>query len=323
MPKISVIIPVYGVENYIERCAKSLFEQTLDDIEYIFIDDCSPDKSLDVLMNVIDLYPHLKSNIVIIRNSQNLGPSATRNKGFEVCSGDYVICCDSDDFLEKNAYELMYTEAVKEQAEIVSCGMCGGGSVYEGVALFNSLESIARESLYDITKIEGVLYSSACNKLVKRELLKKHSLGFHEDVKMWDDLFLVFRMRYYAQKTAIVNLPLYHYVERENSIIKTNFIEKSRSQIKCAELIESFIKEHNEYSSFERVIEFLKFRARDILFQDEYIETWIKEIKNSRVIFFIPFYGIMRTMLYCFVKFGGIKAWNLLKTYRKIKNSIL
>ena len=231
MPKVSVIIPVYGVERYIERCARSLFEQTLDDIEYIFIDDCSPDNSLEVLTNTIEQYPMRKSKIIVLRNSSNLGPSATRNRGLETCSGDYVIFCDSDDFLERDAYLLLYNKAIQTQADIVACGMCGEDNSPKGVALFASEDSLSKESLYDITRLEGALFSSSCNKLIKRDLFEQHSIRYHKDVKMWDDLFLEFQLRFFAKKTEIVNLPLYHYVERENSLVKSNVIEKTASQV--------------------------------------------------------------------------------------------
>ena len=81
MPKVSVIIPVYGVEKYIERCARSLFEQTLDDIEYLFIDDCTPDKSVDILKHVLEEYPQRKSQVVIHRMEKNSGQAAVRKWG--------------------------------------------------------------------------------------------------------------------------------------------------------------------------------------------------------------------------------------------------
>ncbi len=105
MPKVSVIIPVYGVEKYIERCARSLFEQTLDDIEYLFIDDCTPDKSIEMLKQVLEDYPHRKPQVVIHRMEQNSGQAAVRKWGMQNAIGDYVIHCDSDDWVELTMYE--------------------------------------------------------------------------------------------------------------------------------------------------------------------------------------------------------------------------
>ena len=96
MHKISIIVPIYNVEQYIERCARSLFEQTYDDIEYVFVDDCSPDNSLNILYEVLNDYPHRISNVKIIRHIENKGLTAARNSGLEVATGDYIAHCDSD-----------------------------------------------------------------------------------------------------------------------------------------------------------------------------------------------------------------------------------
>lgn len=121
MPKVSIIIPVYGVEKYIERCARSLFEQTLDDIEYLFIDDCTPDKSVEILKRVLEEYPHRKSQVVIHRMEQNSGQAKVREWGMRNARGEYVIHCDSDDWLDVHMYEEMYNKAIEEDADVVVC----------------------------------------------------------------------------------------------------------------------------------------------------------------------------------------------------------
>ena len=102
MPKLSVVIPVYGVEKYIERCARSLFEQTLDDIEYIFVNDCTKDRSIDILNEVINDYPARK-----------------QQSGWQVATGEYIANCDSDDWVALDFYEIMYNEAIEKNADMV------------------------------------------------------------------------------------------------------------------------------------------------------------------------------------------------------------
>ena len=125
MPKLSVVIPVYGVEKYIERCAISLFEQTLTDVEYIFVDDCTPDSSIDILNIVIDRYRDQllkdKKRILIERMEKNSGQAAVRKRGIELCSGDYVIHCDSDDWVDKDTYRLLYEKAIEGDYDMVRC----------------------------------------------------------------------------------------------------------------------------------------------------------------------------------------------------------
>ena len=104
--KVSVIIPVYGVEKYIERCAISLFEQTLDSIEYIFINDCTPDKSIDILKGIIAKYPKRAPHVRILNMLRNSGQAAVRITGLKNTKGNYIAHCDSDDWVDKNFYEI-------------------------------------------------------------------------------------------------------------------------------------------------------------------------------------------------------------------------
>lgn len=143
MSKVSVIIPVYGVEKYIERCVRSLFEQTLDDIEYLFIDDCTPDRSIDILKQVLEEFPHRKCQVVIHRMKQNSGQAKVREWGMRNATGEYVIHCDSDDWVETDMYRLMYDEAKRIDADIVMCG-------------------------YKVTDGQTVLVSLITNRLIRR-----------------------------------------------------------------------------------------------------------------------------------------------------------
>ena len=119
--KVSVIIPVFNVRNFIERCARSHFEQTLEDIEYIFVDDASPDDSVDILKACIERYPERKEQVRILVHEQNQGLPAARNTGLAVATGEYVFHCDSDDFVEKDMLEEMYGAAKEKDADMVYC----------------------------------------------------------------------------------------------------------------------------------------------------------------------------------------------------------
>lgn len=121
MSKVSVIIPVYGVEKYIERCARSLFEQTLGDIEYLFIDDCTPDKSIEILKKVLEEYPQRKSQVIIHHMDKNSGQAAVRKWGMQNATGDFVIHCDSDDWVDTDMYRAMYEKAIEENTDVVVC----------------------------------------------------------------------------------------------------------------------------------------------------------------------------------------------------------
>ena len=100
MPAVSVIVLVYKVEKYIERCARALFGQTMEDIEYVFVDDCTPDASMEMLERVLDEFPQRRSRVKVLRNDVNRGRAYSRRRGVGAASGEYIIHCDSDDWPE-------------------------------------------------------------------------------------------------------------------------------------------------------------------------------------------------------------------------------
>mgnify|MGYP000541624267 CR=1 FL=1 len=112
-PLVSVIVPIYGVEPYIEKCARSLFEQSLENMVFIFVNDCTPDKSVEILRQVIEDYPRRYLQIQIIEHEENRGLAMARNSGLLIAKGEYIIHCDSDDWVELDMYEEMYEKAMK------------------------------------------------------------------------------------------------------------------------------------------------------------------------------------------------------------------
>ena len=115
---VSVVIPVFKVRNFIERCATSLFEQTLEDVEYIFVDDASPDDSIEILKECLERYPKRKAQVQILTHEQNKGLPAARNTGLAVATGEYVFHCDSDDWVESTMLEDLYVTAIQNSADI-------------------------------------------------------------------------------------------------------------------------------------------------------------------------------------------------------------
>lgn len=109
---VSVIIPVYNVGKFIERCARSLMEQTMDNVEYIFVDDASPDNSIQILQKVLADYPNRRDNVRILTHAENKGLPAARNTGLAVATGEYIFHCDSDDFVEPDMLEQLYGKAI-------------------------------------------------------------------------------------------------------------------------------------------------------------------------------------------------------------------
>lgn len=210
-PAVSVIVLVYKAERYIERCARSLFGQTLQDIEYVFVDDCSPDGSMDVLERVLEEYPARRGQVKILHNDTNRGQAFSRRRGVEASSGDYIIHCDSDDWPELEMYARMYAKASGENLDMVVCPM-------------RRIFPDHVEPLPDAVGTDDLLESLLCldihhyllNKLVSRRIYEA-PLAWPEN-NMCEDTALVIQLAYYCRSYGFVSDMLYNYCYYPDSI---------------------------------------------------------------------------------------------------------
>ena len=120
-PKVSIVVPIYNVAQFIKKCAHSLFTQSFEDIEYIFVDDCTPDNSIELLNQVLLSYPQRKDSVHIFTHEHNKGLVATRQTGISHAKGEYIICLDSDDWINTDMVQLLYSEAENGNYDIVYC----------------------------------------------------------------------------------------------------------------------------------------------------------------------------------------------------------
>lgn len=251
MPKVSVIVPVYVVEKYIERCARSLFEQTLDDIEYLFIDDCTPDRSIDILRSVLEEYPNRRSQVIIHRMEQNSGQAAVRKWGILNATGDYVIHCDSDDWVEEEMLEKLYHRAKINNIDILFCDYYDErGGIVKYVENQISLDAIETVNLF----ISGKTKASLCMSLVKKSLYGNNSFSFPQ-FDMTEDMTSLVQLTYLAVNIGHIKEAFYHYCYTPSSIttdiseskcLKRYFDQKGNfellwkffEQVKCDKFVE-------------------------------------------------------------------------------------
>lgn len=206
MPKVSVCIPVYCVEKYIEQCARSLFEQTLDDIEFIFVDDCSPDNSVAILERTIKEYPQRIKQVSLIHHEKNQGHSGVFKTLLTNASGEYVITCDSDDWVESDMYEKMYRKAKETNTNIVCCDYYLEKFNTQTYAV-SHFEGSTDARIRAWIKREYAAYSWAT--MCHRSLIEKMeyiSCGYVEDCVRACQV-----LHYAASSYAYVTEPLYHY----------------------------------------------------------------------------------------------------------------
>ena len=235
MPKVSVIIPVYGVEKYIEQCVRSLFAQTLDDVEYIFINDCTPDRSIELLQSVLVEYPQRKEQVYIFHNEKNIGQVGTRKRGVSVAKGDYVIHCDSDDWVEENWLEILYKKAILTHAEIVWCDFT---SCHEdGKRVYNANEASPTIEDFFFKLIIGIKWGTLWSHLVKREIVQSQQIVW----PTWnycEDLALVFQYITLISNVAYIKESLYNYRYNLESISgkrdKVNVLKNIQGEINAS-----------------------------------------------------------------------------------------
>jgi len=262
--KVSVIIPVYGVEQYIERCARSLFEQTLDSIEYIFVNDCTPDNSMEVLHRVAKDYPNRIEHIKVIDFEENKGSAIARVSAMKKASGIFITYCDSDDWVDHETYKTMYDKAIDDGADIVVCDYYNtdGKEKQQLQCMLNTDRKMF---------IADMLYHrvswSLCNKLFRRSLLD-HPITYPTQ-SMGEDSAITLQLAYYSKKTTYVARPLYNYYQNEHSIVHSKSEDavytKFLQAIDNTTIIENFYREKDIYTEVKGGLAYLKHYTKSLL----------------------------------------------------------
>lgn len=229
---ISIIVPVYNVEKYISRCIDSILSQTFDDFELILVNDGSTDKSFEICKK----YQSQDYRIKVL-TGPNRGSSNARNTGLEIATGKYILHIDSDDWIEPNMLELLYSTAEIQKADIAACNIYtddGEGNLNIQNYLY-SIES--RKDIFGVKAFQCAVW----NKLVRRDLYLKYDIRFVPGITMWEDVVVTTRLRFHSNKTVIVNQPLYHYFNAPRVSICSEFKGRyPESQIKVTRFLEEY-----------------------------------------------------------------------------------
>lgn len=216
MCKVSVLIPVYNTEKYLSKCIDSVINQTLKDIEIVIVNDGSKDNS----QIIIEQYAKKDSRIKYCVQ-ENSGLGATRNKGIELATGEYIAFLDSDDWVENDYYELMYNQAINTKSDMVisdyTVDSLNSSYIYE-----NKYEQIDKRRYIKDVLMRNVSGFS-WNKLYKRELINSNNLKFplRENFENIEDQYFTLKTLYLSKKISFLNKPLIHYIIRDNSIVNT------------------------------------------------------------------------------------------------------
>ncbi|MBR6504343.1 MAG: glycosyltransferase [Clostridia bacterium] len=295
MPKVSVIVPVYNTENYIEKCLNSLVNQTLEDIEIIVINDGSTDDSENLIDKFIGKYP----NKIKYYKKENGGLSDARNYGLNYVTGEYIGFIDSDDYIELSMYEKMYKLAQNEQADIVECDFTW--EYPDKIKIDTGIEYKDKEDLFTNSRV------MACNKIFKKDIID--DIKFPKGLR-YEDVEFFYKLLPNVNKIAVLKESLYYYIQRESSISNLQN-ERTAEIFTILNNILEFYKEKNIYDKFKIELEYMYIR---FLLGSSFLR--MVKIKDKKVRKDL----LQKTIDLLYEKFPNWRNNKILKTAKSKKN---
>ena len=300
MPKVSIIVPVYNVEKYIDKCLNSLVNQTLNDIEIIIVNDGSIDDSEQIILKYKEKYP---SKIVYLKK-ENGGLSDARNFGMPYAKGDYIAFLDSDDYVELDTYEKLYNRAIQTDADMVECDFYWE---YSDKKIHDTSANYKDESdMYANARVV------AWNKLYKKDLIINSGIKFPKGLR-YEDLEFFYKILPQLKKIELINEPLIHYVQRDDSITYVQN-EKTADIFAILDNIINYYKWINLYKQYNQELEYMYVR---ILFGSSFKRMLnIKDKETRRKL-------LMDSYFNAFENFPDWKSNKILNSKKTLKNLFL
>jgi len=239
--KVSILIPIFNAEKYIERCLDSIFSQTYSSIDFVFVDNCSSDNSIDILKRKINQYHIQEDRVKLIIHERNEGIAVSRNDCLKNATGDYVLFVDSDDWIEPNMVELLVASVNKDHADIVGCDFImennGEQKYCKEPYCNNGYDNMIKAIDYELSSVLWKL-------LIKRNLF--HSIHFTPNLDIVEDYIVTIKLYQHAEIVSAVHQGLYHYILRQGSASSVRW-KSLKSHVKGVEIIEKYFIEKNLY----------------------------------------------------------------------------
>lgn len=268
---ISVIVPIYHSEPYLERCCRSLFAQTLADVEYIFILDGPSDEAEEIINRVVEDYPLRREGLRIIVHEQNRGISFSRQEGHELARGKYIFHCDSDDWMEPDALQLLVEKAEEEEADVVFFDYMRH---YDRQEILYRVEQVLQGK---VPTIDAPLH----NKLIRTDLIKKHQLRFPEGINWGEDLCMSVMCQILADKIAYLPQCLYHRSMHDQSFTAQVNKEKYMLLVACPQYIETELQRRGLAEKYKQLLMQMKFEMKEYFL----IQPQMRDIKLWKCIY--------------------------------------
>ncbi len=251
--KVSILVPIYGVEKYIEQCAVSLFEQSYEDLEYIFVDDCSPDRSIDVLRHTLERYPHRQGQVRIIAHEVNRGLGAARHTALEAATGELVMHVDSDDYLLPHAVEHLCAAMVQTDADVVDGGYITVANGEEGapIAPFHG----KKETYLKLMLCQNIVFNRIWGRLYRRDLFTRTGINSVEGINYGEDYVVVPRLLLSA-KRHYIDEPVYAY-RFDNASSYSNSINErhNRSLYHAHAVVMDYFTQHDTDGTYRSAMQ--------------------------------------------------------------------
>lgn len=247
MIKISILVPIYNVAKYIECCVVSLMEQTYKNIEYIFVNDCTPDNSIDILNNVIKKYPNRLSQIKIISHEYNKGLAGARITALNSASGDYIFHVDADDYITHDAIEKLTKQAIKSNADIVDApySKIDGDKV---ICTNVPYRGTKNEYLHLILGRTGLVNNQIWGKLIKKALYVDNNINAIEGIDYGEDYSVFPKILLHSQKRVYIDSVIYYYnISNTTSYMHSISKKAIESYIKAEIEVYDYFKSQNKY----------------------------------------------------------------------------
>ena len=240
-PRVSIIVPVYNVSQYITKCLDSIYGQTYKNIELILVDDCGSDDSMTIVHDY--LASHVSIDVRIISHQKNRGLSAARNSGMEKASGEYVYFLDSDDYITSDCIEALVKPLNNKKYDVVVGDYQYSNGKKSDLKLHN--EELSGQQILD-SYADGLWYVMAWNKLCRKDFLLDKNLTFEEGY-LHEDVIWSFKLACKAQSMYVINNVTYNYLVRSSSIMTSMSIEHD---------VTVYLK------AFDKIIDFVKAEGR-------------------------------------------------------------
>ncbi len=256
---ISLIVPIYGVEKYIERCLRSLFTQTKSDgVEFILVNDATPDNSMVVVESIIKDYPNL--DIKIVNHAINKGLAVARQSGVDISSGEFIMHIDSDDWCESTMLEELYDFAVATNSDVVVC------DIYKNILDEEIYEKqmVSEDPLeFYALVLNGKAMPSLCNKFIKRSVLIDNDIKSVPSINMGEDQILCAQLMCKGRpQIDYLEKAYFHYCIRNGSymgVVSDKYLQES---IAGTDIIEQMIREENLIDRFHEGLIVKKLRVK-------------------------------------------------------------